>query len=463
MNEERAASSTASRWRSPRAWVLSLLLVVALAVAALPAAALGTGGAAVAEQTAAVRELLAARSAAVVSGDSRRWAATVAPGAGDFAARQDALFATLAGLPRAAWTYSYAGPGPVLPPARARELGDGAFIARVRLSYRLAGIDSGDVRRDHYLTLARHAKRWLIAGDDDAGDLGRRALDPWDLGELDRVQGRSSLVLTRPGSAGLSGSHLAGLADRAVKQVQELWPGPWPGQVVVIVPADGAEMARLVHDGGPGDVPGLAQLAAVTTGQPTGEPGGTTTGNRIIVNPTVFARLTETGRQVVLTHEATHIATRTLGGAPVPSWLSEGFADYVAYRATEIGVQEVAGDVLAQVRAGGGPVRLPAQVDFDPSRGPVAESYSLAWLAVRHIAQAHGQSRLVEFYLAVAAGRPGDPLGAMDAAFGEALGISAEQFHLGWRRAVADLAALPRTAAVPAMASGTASGMEQAP
>ena len=445
--------------------------MVAVAVAALPAAALATGGAAAAEQTAAeqtaaVRNLLAARSAAVVSGDLRRWTATIEPSAGDFAARQDALFATLTGLPHASWTYRYAGRGPALPPSRARELGDGAFIAKVRLSYRLAGVDSVEVRRDHSVTLARHGEQWLIADEDDAGKLGRQVVDPWDLGEVDVVKGRSSLVLTRPGSAGLSGSHLAGLADRAVEQVQELWPGPWPGQVVVIVPADVAEMARLVHDGGAlSDVAGLGQLAAVTTGQPTGEAGGTTTGNRIVVNPTVFAGLTETGRQVVLTHEATHVATRTLGGAPVPSWLSEGFADYVAYRATEIGVQQVAGDVLAQVRAGGGPVRLPAEVDFDASRGPVSGSYALAWLAVRHIAQAYGQSRLVEFYLAAATGRPGDPAGATDAALGEALGISAEQFHLGWRRAVADLAAVSGSetavsesvslrAAVPVPASG---------
>jgi hypothetical protein len=438
--------------------VLSLLLVVACAVAALPAAALTTGGAAVTEQAAAVRNLLAARSAAVVSGDSRRWAATVAPGAGDFAARQDALFATLVGLPRAAWTYSYAGPGPALPFSRARELGDGAFIARVRLSYRLAGIDEGAVQRDQYLTLARRGGRWLIAGDDDARDLGRRAPDPWDLGELDLAKGRSSLVLARPGSAGLSGSGLAGLAglaDRAVEQVQELWPGPWPGRVVVIVPADMAEMARLVHDGGPGDIAAIAQLAAVTTGQPSSDPDGTTTGNRIIVNPTVFVRLTETGRQVVLTHEATHVATRTLGGAPVPSWLSEGFADYVAYRATDMGVQQVAGDVLTRVRTGAGPVRLPTEIDFDASRGHVSESYALAWLAVRHIAQSHGQPRLVEFYLRAAAGRPGDPVGAIDAAFGEALGISAEQFDGGWGRAVADLAA------VSAPAPGVAARMEQ--
>ena len=461
MNDERAGSSAAGGVRFTRAWVLSLLLVVAVAVAALPAAALTTGGAAVAEQTAAARDLLAARSAAVVSGDSRRWAATVAPGAGDFAARQDALFATLAGLPRAAWTYSYAGPGPALPYSRARELGDGAFIARVRLSYRLAGIDEGAVQRDHYLTLARRGGRWLIAGDDDDGDLGRRAPDPWDLGELDLAQGRSSLVLARPGSAGLSGSglagpaSLAGLADRAVEQVRELWPGLWPGRIVVIVPADMAEMARLVHDGGPGDVADLARLAAVTTGQPRRDPGGTTTGNRIIVNPTVFARLTEAGRQVVLTHEATHVATRTLGGAPVPSWLSEGFADYVAYRTTDIGVQQVAGDVLTRVRTGAGPVRLPTEIDFDASRGPVSESYALAWLSVRHIAQSHGQPRLVEFYLRAAAGRPGDPAGAIDAAFGEALGISAEQFQGGWRRAVADLAA------VSAPAPGVAARMEQ--
>ena len=448
MKDASARSRAAGRWHLSRRAALSLLLVLA---AFVPAAAAPAGGSAVpartqAERAEIVRDLLAERTAAVVSDDAARWTATFNPVGTDFTARQDALFAALVGLPLATWTYSYAGVGPALDPVRARELGPGAFTAKVRLGYRLAETDHRDVQRDHELTITRFDGRWLVADDEHNGGVGRTQPDPWDLGSVDVARGRFSLVLSRPGAAGSSDPGLAGLADRAVEQVQELWRGPWPGRVVVIVPADVGEMARLIGERDPRGVAGLAQMAAVTTGQPTGEPGGVTTGNRIVVNPDVFAALTETGRRVVLTHEATHVATRTLGGAPVPSWLAEGFADYVAHRGAGSGVEEIAGDLLAQVRIGGAPARLPEEVDFDASRGPVSVSYSLAWLAVRHIARTHGEARLVEFYLTAAAGpttgagaREG-PAAATDAALGEVLGVSREQFSEAWGDAVMDAA-----------------------
>ena len=458
MKDASARSWAANRWHLSRRAALSLLLVFAAGF--VPASVAPAGGSAVPARTQAqraevVRDLLDERTAAVASHDAARWTATVNPVDPDFTARQDALFATLVGLPLAALTYSYAGVGPALDSVRARELGPGAFTAKVRLRYRLAEADHRDVQRDHQLTITRFDGRWLVADDVHPGGVGRTQLDPWDLGSVDVARGRFSIVLSRPGAAGLSDpdragragrAGLAGLADRAVEQVQELWRGPWPGRVVVIMPVDVGEMAQLIGEHGPGGVAGLAQMAAVTTGQPAGEPGGVTTGNRIVVNPDVFAALTETGRRVVLAHEATHVATRTLGGAPVQSWLAEGFADYVAYRGAGTGVEKIAGDLLAQVRAGIAPVQLPAEVDFHVNRGPVSASYSLAWLAVRHIAQTHGEARLVELYLTAAAGpttgagTPQDPAAATDAALGEVLGVSMEEFREAWGDAVVDAA-----------------------
>ena len=475
MRDETAKSVAAGRRRPASAAVLTglaIALVAAVALVVFPYTApvegvqdraarsrpdpgvTGSGqvarpaGTAASERAAVARDLLAARSAALGSGDAEQWTSTVDPQASDFAARQDALFATLTALPRASWTYTYAGEGPALTPARARDLGGDAFIARVRLGYRLDPADEREVRRDQFLTLARRDGRWLVAGDDDAAGLTRSTQpDPWDLGAVVLARGRSSLVLARPGQVGLSATEITRLADRAVEQVKERWPGPWPQHVVVIVPADVAEMARLIRAGtaagsasGLDRVAGLAQIAAVTTGQPTGEPGGVTTGNRIVVNPTAFARLTEAGRQVVLTHESTHVATRTLAGGPVPTWLAEGFADYVAFRATDLDVEEVAGDALARIRVDAAPVRLPGEAEFDASRGPVSASYSWAWLAARHIARTHGEAGLVEFYRTAAAGPPGDRAGAAAVAFREVLGTSEAQFVAAWRRSLLDLA-----------------------
>ena len=411
-----------------------------------------------------VRHLLTERSAALLEGDAQRWTETVDPGAGEFTARQRGLLRILTALPRASWTYTYAGQGPALPPERAGRLGQDAFIARVRLSYRLAAFDARAVQRDQFLTFARREGRWLIVGDDDAGAPGRAAPpDPWDLGEVKLAHGRSSLVLARPGAAGPSAVDIATLADRAVEQVRELWPEPWPQHVVVVVPANMSEMVRLLHGGTGtegGDTPStgewtggvvnraaeLAKIAAVTTGQPTGTPGGTTTGNRIVLNPMAFAGLTEAGRQVVLAHESTHVASRNLAAMAVPSWLSEGFADYVAYRNTGLDVDDVAGEALAQLRTGAVPPQLPTAADFDASRGPVSASYARAWLAVRLIAMTRGEADLLEFYRILAAAPPGDTAVASALAFREALGTSEEEFVRAWRDSMVQLARSPPAA-----------------
>ena len=50
---------------------------------------------------------------------------------------------------------------------------------------------------------------------------------------------------------------------------------------------------------------------------------------RVFVNPQVFERLKARGAQVVMSHETTHVATGATF-ASMPTWLLEGFADYVA-------------------------------------------------------------------------------------------------------------------------------------
>ena len=52
----------------------------------------------------------------------------------------------------------------------------------------------------------------------------------------------------------------------------------------------------------------------------------------VVVNPEATARLSGLGRDVLLTHEAVHVATRS-PGSPAPTWLVEGYADRIAYRA----------------------------------------------------------------------------------------------------------------------------------
>ena len=99
---------------------------------------------------------------------------------------------------------------------------------------------------------------------------------------------------------------------------------------------------------------------------------------------------------MVITHEMTHVATRASSVQTVPIWLSEGFADYVAYRATPVPTAIVASDVFDDVRDGDRHRgRCPTTRDFDAARGDVAASYEGAWLACRMIAERYGEKRLV--------------------------------------------------------------------
>ncbi len=168
---------------------------------------------------------------------------------------------------------------------------------------------------------------------------------------------------------------LARRADTAARRVSAVL-----GTTVtphVVVPASTAEAARLAAVG---SVAGLAALAD---------------GDRVIVVPDGFARLTPTGRDVVLTHELTHVAAGTRG---LPPWLYEGFADYVAYKDSGLSLPVAAAELRAEVRAGRVPRALPGPGGFAPGTVRLAQSYQEAWLACRFLAERFGEERLVALY-----------------------------------------------------------------
>ncbi|GAB2680232.1 hypothetical protein [Thalassiella azotivora] len=341
--------------------------------------------------------LLGVRSGAALSGDAAAWLGTVDPQAEDYATRQGEVIDRLGRLPLTSWSYEQAGQGPALSAARRTELAaDDAWVARVVLAYALAG-GGGQVRREQNLTVVRRGDAWFLAGDRD----GPTAVDLWDLGPVQVARGGRSLVLGTAGQDVLD--RYAGEVDEAAERVDAVWGTGWPRTVVVMVPRDSAEMAALL---GRQDAAGLDQIAAVTTGE-IGLDSVATSADRVIVNPDGFAELGPLGRDVVLVHEITHVATRATTTASVPIWLSEGLADYVAYAGTDLGPDDVAADLLAQVRDGQGPARLPGPAEFDPANGQIAAAYSGSWLAVRLVADRAGQDGVLALYREVAGAQGG--------------------------------------------------------
>ncbi|MFC4030300.1 hypothetical protein ACFO3J_02310 [Streptomyces polygonati] len=372
----------------------------------------------------AARQLLDQRATALLHHDRAAFLAGVDPRAQRFRARQTAMFADLAAVPLASWSYTLVRTGAFTLPAAAD--GTARIATEVRLSYRLSGYDTEPVVSTAYLTLSRRAGRWYVAGDDDGAASGHRT-DPqlWDQGPVRVVRGAHSIVLGLAAPAVLSG--YAADADRAVPEVTHAWGSGWPGKVVIEVPATLDQLAALLG----GSAAGFRDIAAVTTGEPAaaapGHGSGAAPADRVIINPQAFAQLSDFGRQVVLTHETTHVATRLSTTAHTPLWLSEGIADWVAYRDSGRTAPEIAPELAADVRAGHPPTALPTAADFAATAKGLPQAYEGGWLACRMIADQWSPATLTAFYRAVAGG------GTLDARLRAATGLSLPQFTARWR------------------------------
>lgn len=383
------------------------------------------------EREQALEALLAERAAAVRAGDRARFLALLDDPRSPFGLRQRDLFDRLIRLPLGAFDYSAVEPAPALGPERAREVGPAAWAARVSGSYTLEGFDRVARPFESHLTVVRRSTGWRLADDADGGTPPQL----WDLKDLRVVPGRRVLVVGNAPPAVLAAYARHG--DEAVARTSAVWSRPWGGRLVVVAPATVAEMAQQV-----GERPeSVGQVAAVTDGPlDTRGRGGA---DRIVVNPDAFLRLEETGRRVVLAHEALHVAVRATTAGQVPLWLSEGLADYVGYGGLGLGREEVAAPLLALLRQRRGPSALPSDDDFDPAHTTIAPSYNAAWLAVSLMADRYGPARLVEFYEeAAAGGASGEatPEESTRQAFAAVLGVTQEEFTAEWLRHLAALA-----------------------
>jgi hypothetical protein len=382
----------------------------------------------------AVRALLDARAAAVRDRDRDAFLAGVWAGAPEFVERQAALFDNLAGVPLSVWDYEIdvrdeRGPDATLD----ARYGEGAWWApEVVLKYAIAEFDPEPTYAPQWLTFVRVGETWQVAADDDfaaAGHASTRGL--WDGGPIVSHRGRHTLALGHPGSERLM-KQIADGVDAAVPRVTSAW-GPWAEQVVLLVPNDQAELDGLL--GGTTD---LTRIAAVATAELTDlEDGYHPVGNRIIVNPPNFAKLGRLGRQVVLTHETAHVATRKATGPDVPTWLVEGMADWIGYLDVPVPLTTAARETRDAVAAGRLPDALPTDAEFDGANPDLAQAYESSWLAFRLLVETYGQEAALRFYRAVGASRGAGPSVAVERAFETELGTTTAAFTAAWREHLA--------------------------
>jgi hypothetical protein len=298
--------------------------------------------------------------------------------------------------------------------------GDSAWVGDVQVSWEQPGVD----RRPSLLTVpvvlsGQDADPRFVSFRTDAAD--RAPL--WLLTRLAVVRGaRSVAVAPDPASA----RRLSRLAERAVTAVRRTLPR-WRDRLLVQETATQRDFQ--VAAGLPAQQ--ARAVAAVTTtadGSGDAEARG-----QVFVNPRLYDPLGEEGRQIVVSHEAAHVA---LGAATsrLPLWLSEGMADWIALRTSPLPVDRLAGQVLDWVRDKGGPRALPGPEAFDGSDRRIGAWYEAAWLAVRRLGETYGAERLLRFYRASAAA------GSTEEAFRSVLGTTEAAFTRDWRAYLADLA-----------------------
>lgn len=304
------------------------------------------------------------------------------------------------------------------------------WVGQVQVGWRLRGFDAerASVRLPMTFTGGGaggdQPARFVSAHSDPAAD--ERGAEPlWLLGPVSVARTSRSLVVT---SGGHPTAPYSRLADRAVADVRRVLPR-WSGRLVVEVPGAPGGLARVLGS----TSSDYARIAAVTTT----EDGSARTGApvHVFVNARVFDPLGPRGSQIVMSHEATHVATgATL--SVMPTWLLEGFADYVALDHLDIPVAVAASQILAQVRADGAPSHLPGNADFDTRRTRVGASYESAWLACRLLARTYGERRLVRLYHAMNGGGA-----SASESFRTVLGTDQATFTAAWRAELRRLAA----------------------
>lgn len=383
-----------------------------------------------ARRTAAVERLLSDRAQAIRRRDRPAFLATLDPdpSAAPFRARQVKVFDALADVPIGSWSYQLDPTRERVPDARVDALrGPGWWGPDVVLRYQLKGFDPRPTRAEQYFTFVQRSGRWVIASDDDFKAVGQASTPGiWDGGDVVVVRGARCLVMGHPASARML-RQVADAVDAAVPRVTAVFGDGWSQKVVVLVPDTSAELAELLDSRSD-----FSQIAAVATAELEGGADYSPVGDRVIVNPPNFTKLGSLGRRVVLTHEVTHVATRATSGPLVPTWLVEGFADYVGYQGVDVPLSVSARELRAAVRAGRVPTRLPTEQDFEATNKELSEVYEQAWLAVSRLAEVHGRAKLLAFYRDIGAAREGEEDAVVEAAFRKAFGRSTADFVEDW-------------------------------
>ncbi|MQW76524.1 hypothetical protein GHK92_11610 [Nocardioides sp. dk4132] len=297
---------------------------------------------------------------------------------------------------------------------------EGRWRAAVETTWRFAGFDTAVARAELEVTF-RSAEDGVVV--ESVGGADRAPL--WLATPVQVRRTPETLVLVAESTD--DAPRYAALAREAVPVVRRVLPA-WPARLVVEVPASSRDLDRALG-AEPGTYAGIAAVTATVDGS-----RDAAAPTHVLVNPEEYDRLRRSGAQVVMRHEAVHVATG-VATSSMPLWLLEGFADYVALRDVDLPVSTTAAQIVRQVRERGAPRALPDARAFDVANGRLGAVYESAWLAAVVLAERAGEAGLVRVYESV---RDGEDL---DAVLGRLAGWDVDALTAAWRERLRDLAA----------------------
>jgi hypothetical protein len=371
-------------------------------------------------------KVLARRAKAIVGQDRAAFLATVDRRQRRWYRDQATLFARLRTVPFSSFSYRI---GDLRTGAslRRRYDADQVVQAQVQARYRFRGQDASPVLARDSFTFVHTGAAWRIAGPGDRQMQRRDDVEIWEGGPVRTARSARTLIVHHPGHEALAG-RLLRVADRAYAQVGAAWTGEWERKAVILVPKDEREAERLV---GARD---LSRVAAVASSSVESGAAERVLGNRIVVNTSNVVRYNPLNLQVLITHEMTHVATRTLGDS-VPLLLVEGFADWAALRPLGYPFAATRPALARSVSSGRFDGDLPDDREF---RGPdAAVAYDEGSAFCLWVAETYGTAKLQSLYRTFK-GSDTTTDDELDSGFQDVLGISLRTAERRWAAWVRD-------------------------
>lgn len=254
------------------------------------------------------------------------------------------------------------------------------YTATVSTRLQLAGYDARPVTTERRFRFVRKHRRFLLASvRDPLWERGHDVrLEPWDTERVEVRDTGSVLGVFDDGSVGKADDVLASVT-RGLGQVSTLIPLDWSHRVVVYALSDPGFLAAQPRPSGAVDALTFSIDEA---------PHGPVASTRFVLSPELVS-MTGASRDRLVRHELTHVA---LGDRDdrLPTWLSEGLAEWVSVQALPPADRTVSQAALTAARRGVD--HLPDSATFN---GPdAAANYGLSWYACEYLVRRGGDALL---------------------------------------------------------------------